>query len=237
MEKASRVDQILPYVLFGMTSVTGIIDAVSFLGLGHVFTANMTGNIAFLGFAAIGTPGLSAARSSAALLAFLIGALLGGRIMAGTTSASQLGRAVSAFGIELAFLIAAMVIAIGYGGVPSQQPGKVYALICMTALAMGIRNATVRKLAVQDLTTTVLTLTITGLAADSSLTGGGNPRWQRRIGAVGSMFVGAALGASLLKHSLSLALSLCVVVSFICALALFFSLRKDLQAQAETQTR
>ena len=87
-------------------------------------------------------------------------------------------------------MIAAMVIAIGYGGVPSQQPGKVYALNCMTALAMGIRNATVRKLAVQDLTTTVLTLTITGLAADSSLAGGGNPRWQRRIGAVGSMFVG-----------------------------------------------
>jgi len=100
-----------------------------------------------------------------------------------------------------------------------------------------IRNATVRKLAVQDLTTTVLTLTITGLAADSSLAGVGNPRWQRPIGAVGSMFVGAALGASLLKHSLSLALSLCVVVSFICALVLFFSLRKDLQAQAEIQTR
>jgi len=236
MEKASRVDQILPYALFGMTSVTGMIDAVSFLGLGHVFTANMTRNIAFLGFAAVGTPGLSAARSSAAVIAFPIGALFGVRIVAGTTSASQLGRAVSAFGIELAFLIAAMVIAIGYGGVPSQQPGKVYALICMTALAMGIRNATVRKLAVQDLTT-VLTLTITGPAADSSLAGGGNPRWQRRIGAVGSMFVGAALGASLLKGSLSLALSLCVVVSFICALVLFFSLRKDLQAQAEIQTR
>jgi uncharacterized membrane protein YoaK (UPF0700 family) len=76
MEKASRVDQILPYALFGMTSVTGMIDAVSFLGLGHVFTANMTGNIAFLGFAAVGTPGLSVARSSAALIAFLIGACL-----------------------------------------------------------------------------------------------------------------------------------------------------------------
>jgi uncharacterized membrane protein YoaK (UPF0700 family) len=235
MEKASRVDQILPYALFGMTSVTGMIDAVSFLGLGHVFTANMTGNIAFLGFAAVGTPGLSAARSSAAVIAFLIGALLGVRIVAGTTSASQLGRAVSAFGIELAFLIAAMVIAIGYGGVPSQQPGKVYALICMTALAMGIGNATVRKLAVQDLTTTVLTLTITGPAADSSLAGGGNPRWQRRIGAAGSMFVGAALGVT---EAFSVAWpSLCVVVSFICALVLFFSLRKDLQAQAEIQTR
>jgi uncharacterized membrane protein YoaK (UPF0700 family) len=220
------VDQVLPYALLGMTGVTGIIDAVSFLGLGHVFTANMTGNIAFLGFAAVGTPGLSAARSSAALGAFLVGALLGGRIMAGTTADSQLGRAISAFGIEVAFLIAAMVTAIGYRGVPAQQPGKVYALICVTAVAMGIRNATVRKLAVQDLTTTVLTLTIAGLAADSSLVAGSNPRWQRRVGAVGSMFAGAASGALLLKHSLSLALSLCVMISFICTLALFLSSRK-----------
>jgi uncharacterized membrane protein YoaK (UPF0700 family) len=89
------------------------------------------------------------------------------------------------------------------------QPGKLYTLICVTALATGIRNATVRKLAVQDLTTTVLTLTITGLAADSSLLAGSNPRWQRRIGAGGSMFVGAASGALLLKYSLSLALSVC----------------------------
>jgi uncharacterized membrane protein YoaK (UPF0700 family) len=105
-----------------------------------------------------------------------------------------------------------MVIAIGYGGVPSQQPGKVYALICMTALAMGIRNATVRKLAVQDLTTTVLTLTITGPAADSSLAGGGNPRWQRRIGAAGSMFVGAALGVT---EAFSVACALAVRGGFV----------------------
>ena len=60
---------------------------------------------------------------------------------------------------------------------------------------MGVRNATVRKIGVQDLTTTVLTQTITGLAADSSLAGGSNARWQRQFFSVVFMFAGAAAGA------------------------------------------
>jgi len=109
-------------------------------------------------------------------------------------------------------------------------------LIVLTALAMGVRNATVRKLAVPDLTTTVLTLTLSGLAADSSFAGGSNPRWQRRIGSVAAMFAGAASGALLLRHSLVLALSLCVTILFICTLVLFLSSRKDLLPQVLTGT-
>src|SRR5258708_12061051 len=66
-------------VLLSLTAVTGLVDAVSVLGLGRVFTANMTGNVVFLGFAAAGAPGLSLVRSGAALLAFVIGAAIGGR--------------------------------------------------------------------------------------------------------------------------------------------------------------
>ena len=88
---------------------------------------------------------------------------------------------------------------------------------------MGIRNATIRKLAVPDLTTTVLTLTVTGLAADSSLAGGGNPRWQRRAGSVIAMFVGAGLGAVLIRNSLALALGVSVAAVFVCSLALTLS--------------
>src|SRR6267154_6542287 len=64
--------------LIALTFSTGLIDAVSFISLGHVFTANMTGNIVFLGFAVGGTTGLSAARSGSSLLAFMAGALFGG---------------------------------------------------------------------------------------------------------------------------------------------------------------
>ena len=66
--------------LIGLTVVTGLVDAISFLGLGHIFTANMTGNVVFLGFAAGGAPGISAARSIAALCAFAGGSVCGGRL-------------------------------------------------------------------------------------------------------------------------------------------------------------
>ncbi len=85
---------------------------------------------------------------------------------------------------------------------------------------MGLRNATVRKVGVPDLTTTVLTLTITGLAADSSLAGGTNPRWQRRVASVMAMFAGAAVGALMLKRSVAGALCVCGTMSIAGAIAI-----------------
>src|SRR5579863_5196761 len=79
-------DPISPYILLGMTATTGIVDAVSLLALGHVFTANMTGNVVFLGFALAGAQGFSIARSSMALIAFLLGAAARGRLATRMTS-------------------------------------------------------------------------------------------------------------------------------------------------------
>jgi len=90
---------------------------------------------------------------------------------------------------------------------------------------MGTRNAAVRKLAVPDLTTTVLTLTITGISADSSLAKGNNPRLVRRIESVASMFLGAAVGAVLIHYSISAALGLATAISAVCDAALFRSVR------------
>jgi hypothetical protein len=73
-------------------------------------------------------------------------------------------------------------------------------------LAVGLRNATVRPLAVPDLTTTVLTLTLTGLAADSLVAGGDNPRIGRRVASVSLMFAGAAVGTLLLRRGRALPL-------------------------------
>jgi hypothetical protein len=71
-------------------------------------------------------------------------------------------------------------------------------IVALSAAAMGSRNATARQLKVPDLTTTVLTLTITGLAAESSLAGGANTNMSRRIAAVVAIALGAMLGAALL---------------------------------------
>lgn len=215
MASSPTTEKVIPYALLGMTVVTGLVDAVSFLSLGHIFTANMTGNVVFLAFAIAGVPGLSIARSSCALAAFLAGALVGGRTMADRDSDSQLRWALFAFLLELAALSIATLVSIGYRG-PELSPAQLFSLIVLTGLAMGIRNAAVRKLAVPDLTTTVLTLTLTGLAADSSLAGGGNPRWQRRAGSVMAMFIGAGLGAVLVKHSLVLPLAIATLLSFGC---------------------
>ena len=54
---------------------------------------------------------------------------------------------------------------------------------------------------IPDLTTTVLTLTLTGLAADSKWAGGANPNWGRRVGSVVAIFAGAALGAAMVMHT------------------------------------
>ncbi|MFD8704116.1 YoaK family protein [Kitasatospora sp. NPDC059648] len=186
----------LALALFGLTLVSGLIDAVSYLGLGHVFTANMTGNVVVIAFALAGAPGFSVTGSSTSLVAFLLGALLAGRIAtrdAGIRRPAQL-RTVFLLEVALYGAAAAVVFVRGTDG-PAQ-----HAVIALLALAMGIRNGTVRGLGVPDLTTTVLTLTLTGLAADSRLAGGTALRQRRKILSVATMLAGAAPGAVLVLH-------------------------------------
>ena len=223
MTNTPTTEKVIPYALLGMTVVTGLVDAVSFLSLGHVFTANMTGNIVFLAFATAHVSGLSIARSSTALLAFLLGAVLGGRVVARASADAQIRFAAQAFLLEVVFLFAASSCGIGYRGNLLEHSFQPFALIALTALAMGTRNAAVRKLAVPDLTTTVLTLTITGIGADSSLANGNNPRLARRVLSMATMFLGAALGAVVIHYSISAALWLATAISAGCSAVLFRS--------------
>jgi uncharacterized membrane protein YoaK (UPF0700 family) len=225
IEHRDDTEKVIPYALLGMTAVTGLVDAVSFLSLGRVFTANMTGNIVILAFATARVSGLSIARSLTALVAFLIGAILGGRLTARAGGDSQIRLAAQAFLLEVAFLFAASFCSTGYRGILVEHSFQPFALIALTALAMGTRNAAVRKLAIPDLTTTVLTLTITGIGADSSLANGNNPRLVRRVVAVAAMFLGAALGAIVIHYSISATLRLATAISAVCSAALFRSVR------------
>src|SRR5438067_11375921 len=178
----------LPWVMSVLTFVTGIVDAVSVLGLGRVFTANMTGNVVFLGFAAAGVSEFSIARSLTALAAFLAGAVLGGRLGSRMAEPGRLRWLRTAAACEAALLVVAGLASIGFNLASAPLTLHLHALIVLTAVAMGLRNATVRRLAVPDLTTTVLTLTLTGIAADSSLARGKNPRFRYRAASVVFMF-------------------------------------------------
>lgn len=191
----------LPALLLLLSATTGVVDAVSILGLGRVFTANMTGNVVFLGFAMARAPGFVAEYHLTALLAFVAGAIFAGR--AGLFFRQRPLRQWLLFAaiVETGLLWLAALLA-GWSGATGTPVGLcLVTLIALTALAMGFRNGTIRQLKVPDLSTTVLTLTITGLAADSSWAGGANPNMSRRVAAIVAIFVGAATGAMLVMRS------------------------------------
>ena len=215
-------------ILLAMTAVSGIVDAVSFLALGHVFTANMTGNIVFLGFALGGASGLSIWRSLLALAFFMSGALLGGWMTKTMRPENPGSTPIQALAIETTLLWVASAVSIGFRTPYEDHKFKIALVIALTAVVMGLRNSVVRKLGVPDLTTTVLTLTIAGFAADSSLAGGNNPRWARRAMAVLAMLTGATAGALMLPYSAAIPLFVCGLITAICALARLHLCRKEL---------
>lgn len=190
-------DPRVPLLLL-LSVTTGLVDAASVLGLGRVFTANMTGNVVFLGFAASGAPGFKVAPYLIGIAFFLAGALIGGRAGRLQAGGSERRWLLGAAVFETLLLWIAAGVAIGYDHRSMAPEWRMFAIIALTAVAMGFRNATIRQLKVTDLTTTVLTLTLTGLGADSIAAGGGNPNWGRRIGAILAIFLGAAIGAVLL---------------------------------------
>ncbi|MEU9336677.1 YoaK family protein [Streptomyces sp. NPDC048290] len=205
----------LPPLMLVLTLVTGLVDAVSYLALGKVFVANMTGNVVFLGFALTGADGLSAPAAVVSLAAFLTGALAGGRLA--SRFAADRGRMLAAATAAQAVLVAVAVAAAAVTGGEVTTAVR-YTLIVFLGVAMGTQNAVARRLGVPDLTTTVLTLTLTGLAADSTPAGGKAPRPGRRVLSVLVMFLGALIGAVLIAYDrfvllLALVLALVAVTS------------------------
>ncbi len=148
----------LTRALLVLTFTTGVIDAASYLGLGHVFTANMTGNVVLLGFGIAGGSGLPVVSPIVSLVAFLAGATVGGR-MAGAFPAGAVHLSRSML-IEIGVVLLAALLALVLDVTPNGFSGDL--VIALLALGMGVRNATVRRVKVADLTTTVLTMTLTG---------------------------------------------------------------------------
>jgi uncharacterized membrane protein YoaK (UPF0700 family) len=199
----------LVWLLLTLTFVTGVVDAVSFLGLGRVFVANMTGNVVFLGFAAAGEASLSVVASVTAVLAFLLGALAGGRLISRVDDRGHRLLRDSTL-VQTALVAVSVVLAatLGAGGRLGSE-----LLIVVLGLAMGLQNAAVRRIDIPDLTTTVLTRTLTGLAADSKAAGGKGARPVRQLAAVAAMLLGAFAGGLLQLHvTMWVALLLALVV-------------------------
>ena len=196
--------------LLALTAVTGLVDAVSYLRLGRVFVANMTGNVVFLGFSADPHSGLSPAASLIAIAGFVLGSLAGGRV-AHTMAARPDRWLATAFAAE-AVILGLVAVLTGTGVLPFAGNAR-FATIVVLAAALGVQNSTVRHLGAPDLTTTVLTLTLTGLTADSALAGGPGAKPHRRLGSVAAMLAGAAAGAGILQWSPTAVIAIAAVLA------------------------
>ncbi|WP_319447574.1 MULTISPECIES: YoaK family protein [unclassified Mycobacterium] len=177
-----------------LTFATGLVDAVSVLVLGHVFVANMTGNVIFLGFWLVPHSGVDMMAAVVAFLCFVAGTVIGGRL-ARHLDHDVRRWLVIALGLEVVMMIALAVLA-GSGVVHYHDNGKLV-LIAGLAVTFGSQNATARQFGIQELSTTVLTSTIVGIGFDSRLAGGTGQREKLRYAVVLTMCAGAGVGATL----------------------------------------
>src|SRR5882762_9695820 len=202
---ASPVSERLTVVsLLLLTFATGIVDAVSVLALGHVFVANMTGNIIFLGFWFVPHSGVDMTSAVVAFVSFVAGTVLGGRLARHTDSEVRLWLTV-ALGMEVVVLLTLSILA---------GAGVLNKLILTAGLAMtfGSQNATARQFGIQELSTTVLTSTIVGLGFDSRLAGGTGHREKLRYSVVVTMGAGAVVGATITRFTVAPAIALAAAV-------------------------
>ncbi len=229
--KKNRVatDRLHLWLMLVLTFSTGVVDAVGYLGLDRVFTGNMTGNVVLLGMAFAGGADLPILRPALALVFFMLGAALAGRVLrrgpegwSGRTSSTLLG--VTAGLTALAVYVALVDV----------HADEVLGSITTSVLAtvMGIQAATAKRLKVAEITTVVVTSTITGLASDSRLAGGKSPFWARRSSAIALIMAGAVVGALALRVDLWLGIAVSALLSGAVTMIGHVRHRRDLSAQA-----
>ena len=211
-------------LLVSLTFASGAVDAISFLGLGRVFTALMSGNIILLALAAGRAAGPEALRSLVSLLTFAVGVLAASRLV-GRGEPKRLwpgGVTLSlAFaGLAQAGLLAGWLTASGH-------PGQVLeaVLVGLSALAMGFQSGAVARLRVSGVTTTYVTGTLTGLIGALALGSGERGDLVRRAAVLIALLAGAACGALLLKDARETAPALPLAVTVLVVVTAMYALR------------
>jgi uncharacterized membrane protein YoaK (UPF0700 family) len=205
----------LSKALLVLTFTTGMIDAVCYLRLGQVFTANMTGNVLLLGFGLAGAGHLPLLPHLVSLGAFVLGAA-GGGVLAFKLAGRHARHLGSALTIEAALIGAAAVVAAVTHARPDAASGDT--LIVLLALAMGLRNMTMLRVGVPNLATTVITRALAGLVGNAPPFGGSGAGSSHRAGTVLALFTGAVVGALLLKATLALPIALAAALAALTSL-------------------
>ncbi len=202
-------DRLTVAALLLLTFATGVVDAISVLVLGHVFVANMTGNIIFLGFWFVPGAGVDLTAAVVAFVSFLAGTVIGGR-MTRLLRAHTRRWLTTSLGTEIAVLLTLSILA--GTGVLSYHTNTKLILIAGLATTFGIQNATARQFGIQELSTTVLTSTVVGIGVDSRLAGGTGEREKLRYSVVLAMCGGAVAGATLSRVAVAPVIALAAAV-------------------------
>uniref|UniRef100_A0AAU2JJZ8 DUF1275 domain-containing protein n=1 Tax=Streptomyces sp. NBC_00049 TaxID=2903617 RepID=A0AAU2JJZ8_9ACTN len=193
----------LPTLMLVLTAVTGLVEAVSLLALGPVFTAMQTGNVLFLAFGTARAGNLPALASALSLAAFVVGVFCGARMESATEA-----RAGRWFVIGLIVEAGLITVAagLGWGLAPryGSPTGRHLMVTAALALAMGMRTTTIMRTNVPGVPTTLITRSMTAFLGGSAMGHGnsfgyGTAGWVRRGLAVLMMFAGGFAGALLVR--------------------------------------
>jgi uncharacterized membrane protein YoaK (UPF0700 family) len=220
MPVVSPVSERLTVVgLLLLTFATGLVDAISVLVLGHVFVANMTGNVIFLGFWFVPHSGVDLTAALVAFGGFVFGTVIGGRFARHLDERTRTWL-FAALGMEVVVLVVLSILA-GTGVLDYRDNTKLI-LIAGLAITFGEQNATARVFGIQELSTTVLTSTIVGIGFDSRLAGGTGHREKLRYSVVLTMLGGAVVGATMSLFTVAPVIALAAAAVAVSALIFRF---------------
>ncbi|OCB23974.1 hypothetical protein A5675_11595 [Mycobacterium malmoense] len=177
-----------------LTFATGLADSISILVLGHVFVANMTGNVIFLGFWLAPRTSVDLTAVVVALPTFVCTTILSGRMSRHFADRTR-PWITTVLAVEIGLLVV-LAVAAGAGILQYHNNTKLI-IIAMLAVTFGLQHSSARQFGIQELSTTVLTSTIVSLGLDSRLAGGAGDRQALRLGVVSTMCAGAFLGATM----------------------------------------
>jgi uncharacterized membrane protein YoaK (UPF0700 family) len=214
--------------LLVLTASTGCIDAVSYLALDKVFTGNMTGNVLFIGFSLVGAGTAPLVNNIIALLGFVLGSMVGGRIVG---RSAVKGLPASSRGILIGGAVLMVALAVYWVIVHTLAYPALLTVTALLAVVMGAQVSAVKPIGNSDVTTIVVTNTLANLARDSRLAGGTGKNWFPRFAAVIAMGVGAAIGAALVAHVGGPAGLVAGAVIFSTGMALLVSAHRRLHGQ------
>jgi uncharacterized membrane protein YoaK (UPF0700 family) len=198
-----RLTNTFEAVLMLLTVSSGVVDAISFLTFGKVFTAFMTGNLVFLGIGAAGAfhpGGPDMPRVCIVIVAFTVGVYLASWLirLSRRSRSSAYTVVVSLAGV----LVVELIFLIGWIAAGSNPSGGVLTVLAtIAAVAMGMQSAAVGALDVKGVFTTAVTATLINLsreAADRRVSDTDPARMARILVC---LVAGAAVGGILLVHA------------------------------------